>query len=99
MNYEIKSAQTASVREIYYDKNLNKMVFKNDLGIITPLESTNTSNTILGTSIWANGFRIVGCIGEDIVLPDNSTIEFTGPLSMCSGATLTVPAGTTLTIV
>jgi hypothetical protein len=41
MNYEIKSAQTASVREIYYDKNLNKMVFKNDLGIITPLDNTN----------------------------------------------------------
>ena len=41
MNYEIKSAQTASVREIYYDKNLNKMVFKNDLGIITPLDNTS----------------------------------------------------------
>ena len=41
MNYEIKSAQTASVREIYYDRNLNKMVFKNDLGIITPLDNTN----------------------------------------------------------
>jgi hypothetical protein len=41
MNYEIKSAITASVREIYYDKNLNKMVFKNDLGIITPLDNTN----------------------------------------------------------
>lgn len=41
MNYEIKSAQTASVREIYYDKNLNKMAFKNDLGIITPLDNTS----------------------------------------------------------
>ena len=39
MNYEIKSALTASVREIYYDKNLNRMAFKNDLGIITPLDN------------------------------------------------------------
>jgi hypothetical protein len=53
----------------------------------------------LGTSIWANGFRIIGCIAEDITLPDNSNIEFTGPLAMCVGATLTIPAGTTLTIV
>jgi hypothetical protein len=46
MNYEIKSAQTASVREIYYDKNLNKMVFKNDLGIITPLDNTNVPGPV-----------------------------------------------------
>ena len=26
----------------------------------------------LGTSIWANGFRIIGCIGEDITLPENA---------------------------
>jgi len=50
-------------------------------------------------SIWANGFRIVGCIGEDITLPDNCNVEFTGPLAMCVGSTLTIPAGTTLTIV
>ena len=54
---------------------------------------------VLGTSIWANGFRIIGCIGDDITLPDNANIEFTGPLAMCVGATLTVPVGTTLTIV
>lgn len=53
----------------------------------------------LGASIWANGFRVIGCIGEDITLPDNSNIEFTGPLSMCVGSTLTIPVGTTLTIV
>jgi hypothetical protein len=53
----------------------------------------------LGASIWANGFRIIGCIAENILLPDNANLEFTGPLSMCSGATLTIPIGTTLTIV
>lgn len=53
----------------------------------------------VGTSIWANGFRVIGCIGENITLPDNSNIEFTGPLAICVGYTLTIPAGTTLTIV
>ena len=53
----------------------------------------------VGTSIWANGFRIIGCIGENITLPDNANIEFTGPLTMCPGFTLTVPVGTTLTII
>jgi len=54
---------------------------------------------VIGSSIWANGFRVVGCIGEDITLPENSNLEFTGPLAMCVGSTLTIPVGTTLTIV
>ena len=58
----------------------------------------NTQQAITD-SIWANGFRIVGCIAEDITLPDNSNIQYTGPLAMCLGYTLTVPVGTTLTIV
>jgi len=67
--------------------------------LVGQANSGSGNQQVLGTSIWANGFRIVGCIGEDIVLPDNANIEFTGPLSMCVGSTLTVPAGTTLTIV
>jgi len=54
---------------------------------------------VVGLSIWANGFRVVGCIDEDIVLPDNSNLQYTSPLAMCAGKTLTIPAGTTLTIV
>ena len=53
----------------------------------------------LGASIWANGFRIIGCIAEDILLPNNANIEYTGPLSICVGASITVPVGTTLTVV
>ena len=54
---------------------------------------------VLGTSVWANGFTVVGSIGEDITLPDNSNLQYTSPLSMGVGATLTVPVGTTLTVV
>ena len=50
-------------------------------------------------SIWTNGFRPVGCLNEDIILPENANLEYTGPLSICVGKTLTVPVGTTLTVV
>jgi hypothetical protein len=52
----------------------------------------------VGQSIYANGFVIAGAINTDIVLPDNSTINYTGPLSMGAGYTLTIPANTTLNI-
>lgn len=67
--------------------------------LIGQVNSGSGNQQVLGASIWANGFRIVGCINEDITLPDNANIEYTGPLSMCVGATLTIPSGTTLTIV
>ena len=67
--------------------------------LVNEANSGDGNQQVLGTSIWANGFRVVGCIGEDITLPDNSNLEFTGPLSICVGATLTVPVGTTLTVV
>jgi hypothetical protein len=67
--------------------------------LVGEANSGSGNQQVLGASIWANGFRVIGCIGDDITLPDNSNIEFTSPLAMCVGATLTVPAGTTLTIV
>jgi hypothetical protein len=67
--------------------------------LVGEANSGSGNQQVLGASIWANGFRVVGCIGEDIVLPENSNIEYTGPLSICVGASITVPVGTTLTIV
>jgi hypothetical protein len=55
--------------------------------------------TSLGSSISANGFKLVSCISDDIVLPDNSIIQYPSPLIMCAGNTLTIPLGTTLTII
>ena len=46
-----------------------------------------------------NGFKITSCLNEDITLPENSTIEYVGPLVMCEGKTLTVPESSTLTII
>lgn len=76
--------------DLYTSGAISVQDFANQLG---------GSQQVLGTSIWANGFRIIGCINEDITLPDNATIEYTGPLAICVGHTLTIPAGTTLTIV
>ena len=54
---------------------------------------------IEGASIYVNGFRITSCLEGNILLPENSTVEYTGPLTLCPDATLTIPNGTTLTIV
>jgi hypothetical protein len=51
------------------------------------------------TNISAGNFRLIGCINEDIVLPENSNLTYPSPLTMCVGKTLTVPVGTTLTVV
>lgn len=82
------------------NKNIMTTNIVEDISFLVNEANSGAGNQqVLATSIWANGFRVVGCIGEDITLPDNSNLEFTGPLSMCLGATLTVPVGTTLTIV
>jgi hypothetical protein len=70
-----------------------------DLQYLINESNAGGNQQVIGSSIWANGFRVVGCIGEDITLPENSNLEFTGPLAMCVGSTLTIPVGTTLTIV
>ena len=51
-----------------------------------------------GQSIYANGFTIAGAINTNIALPTGATVNYTGPLSMGLGYTLTVPTGTILNI-
>ena len=41
--YEIKDAKTANLEEIYFDKNVGKMCYKNAYGIITELEAAPPS--------------------------------------------------------
>ncbi len=92
--------QKSYIRQFGNKQNFMETNIVEDLQYLVGQSNSGSGNQqVLGASIWANGFRIVGCIGEDITLPANSNIEFTGPLSMCVGSTLTIPAGTTLTIV
>lgn len=51
-----------------------------------------------GGGISANGFIVVGPIMANITLPENSVVNYTGPLYMGAGYVLTVPTGTTLNI-
>jgi hypothetical protein len=77
----------------------NEQLIVTDIANIIAAVNEGGTGEVVGTSIWANGFRVVGCIGENILLPENSNLEFTGPLSICVGYSITVPVGTTLTIV
>jgi len=56
------------------------------------------ANATSGGGISANGFVVVGPLMANITLPENSIVNYTGPLSMGSGYILTVPTGTTLNI-
>jgi hypothetical protein len=64
--------------------------------IITEINLGSGNQQDLGTSIWHNGFTIVGAITENITLPAVANVNYTGPLIM--SGTLNVPTGTTLNI-
>jgi hypothetical protein len=57
-DYKIKDAKTASLDEIYFDKNIGKMCYKNALGIITNLETSSSGNgvqsIVAGTNVTIN---------------------------------------------
>ena len=61
------------------------------------IEDISTSSVADGIS--ANGFTVIGAINANITLPQNSVVNYTGPLTMGGGYTLIVPSGTTLNIV
>jgi hypothetical protein len=63
-----------------------------------PYTIEDIASDTTGQSIYANGFTIAGAINTDIALPENATVNYTGPLSMGTGYILTVPTGTTLNI-
>jgi hypothetical protein len=55
MNYEIKSAREASLQEIFYDRNTNKLSYKDKLGIITVIDDSNSNcASAYKTSIFEN---------------------------------------------
>lgn len=91
--------QKSYIRQFGNKQNFMETNIVEDLRYLINESNAGGNQQVLGASIWANSFRVVGCIGEDITLPANSNIEFTGPLAMCVGSTLTIPVGTTLTIV
>ena len=79
-----------------FGQSSNEKYIVEDINQIITELNTGGNQQVLGTSIWANGFTIVGAITEDITLPAGATVNYTGPLSM--SGTLTVPTGTTLNI-
>jgi hypothetical protein len=79
-----------------FGQSSNERYIVEDINDIITELNEGGGQEVLGSSIWANGFTIVGAITEDITLPAGATVNYTGPLSM--SGTLTVPTGTTLNI-
>ena len=70
--------QKSYIRQFGNKQNSMETNIVEDLQYLINESNAGGNQQVLGASIWANGFRIVGCIGEDITLPANSNIEFTG---------------------
>ena len=50
--YKIKDAKTADINEIFFDKNTNKMSYKNYLGIVTIIpDNVGVQSVVAGTNI------------------------------------------------
>ena len=64
-----------------------------------PFTIEDISASSVADSISANGFTVIGPINANITLPQNSVVNYTGPLTMGGGYTLIVSSGTTLNIV
>jgi hypothetical protein len=79
-----------------FGQKANERYIVEDIQQIVSELNAGGNQQVLGSSIYANGFTIVGAITQDITLPAGATINYTGPLLM-SGA-LTIPLGTTLNI-
>ena len=101
---------TKLVSTIDTSKTLIPLGYKNNTrdDQYTPITMTVTDfisqipippNPAVTSSIWANGFKVVGCINENLTLPANANLEYQSPLAMCVGKTLTIPASTTLIII
>lgn len=79
-----------------FGQSTNEKYIVEDINDIITELNEGGNQQVLGTSIWANGFTIVGAITEDITLPAGATVNYTGPLLM--DATLTISFGTKLNI-
>lgn len=96
----LKNNIKADVGEVFVSRESGLLSFKAaqstvitiPLGIIP----ANGESTLAIASMY--GFRYSGGIAEDITLPDNSSIEYNGPLVLLGNSILTIPSNTTLTI-
>jgi hypothetical protein len=60
LEYEIKDAKTANLNEIFFNKNTNKMSYKNSLGIVTILPSDDIVKYVLRSFTQSIGSNSTG---------------------------------------
>jgi hypothetical protein len=113
MNIEKKFPEDASnsnniALELFFNRRTNKIAYRDANGILINLllstdDVATTESVKIAESYGASAFygftRASGDITESLTLPDNSTMSYQGPLTLATGVVLTVPLGTTLTIV
>lgn len=113
MNIEKKFPPYASnsnniALELFFNRLTNKIAYRDANGILINLllstddvASTEAVQTAQNYGASASyGFtNNSNSIDQDLTLPDNSNLSYQGPLTVAVGKVLTIPVGTTLTIV
>ena len=113
MNIEKKFPENASnsnniALELFFNRRTNKIAYRDANGILINVllntdDVASTESVKIAESYGASasyGFtNNSGGIDTDLVLPPNSNLSYPSPLTVQGVGKLTVPVGTTLTIV
>jgi hypothetical protein len=59
MNYEVKSAKEASLQEIFFDKNTNKLSYKDKYGIITIIGAGNITTNVVPVNNYSQFYNLL----------------------------------------
>lgn len=79
--------------------NRNENLIVDDIRELVSAINNQSPGVTSDEIMYLNGFKVTSCLSENITLPSNTTLEYDGPLSMCSGYSITIPSGTTLNII
>jgi hypothetical protein len=79
MNYEVKSGQEAGINEIFFDKNTNKLSFKDKYGIVKALETDTPQDDDTGITL--------------VSATALNSPELSGPIGIKIASHFVIPAG------
>ena len=97
------SGNTMSATTFYGDTMFTNSISGNTMSATTFYGDGSNLGGVVGLTYDDLGFTITSptptTINQDVVLPYNATVTYQSPLTISGGHVVTVPAGTTLTII
>ena len=96
------SGNTMSATTFYSDTTFTNSISGNTMSATTFYGDGSNLGGVVGLTYDDLGFTVTSLpsgINQDVVLPYNATVTYPTPLTISGGHVVTVPAGTTLTII